>query len=294
MTEVVQVVLNGVLTGLVYGLVALSFIVIYRSARILNLAQGQVLVIGALILWSATATLRLPLLLALPLGFAGSAIVGLALERIVFRPLIGRSGFTVVMASIALMILLQGAAQAIWGAETRAFPQIFPAGAWRFGPFSVNATLLVGGVLTLMLTELLHWFFLHTREGLRLAAVAEDHYTALSMGISIERASRIAWMLGSLIATLAAMALLSGRLLGLSAAEIGIVALPVALLGGLELVRGAPLAGVIVGVGEALASAYLDPLTNGMTAKILPFLLMIGVLLVRPQGLFGWKTIERL
>ncbi|NJO35660.1 MAG: branched-chain amino acid ABC transporter permease [Rhodospirillales bacterium] len=145
-----------------------------------------------------------------------------------------------------------------------------------------------------MLAELLHWFFMHTREGLRLAAVAEDHYTALSMGISVERASRLAWVLGSGLAATAAVIFLSGRLLGLSAAEIGIVALPVALLGGLESVRGALVAGLIVGIGEALASAYLDPITNGMTAKILPFVLMIGVLLVRPQGLFGWKIIERI
>jgi len=291
---VIQVLVAGALTGLVYGLVALSFIVVYRAARVLNLAQGQVLLVAALLIWTFSSGLKLPLLLAIPLALAASAAVGILLDRIVFRQLIGKSGFTVVMASIALMILLQGLAQAVWGAETRAFPQVLPGGAWTLGPFSANASLVVGAVLTLVLSEALNWFFLHTREGLRLAAVAESHYTALSLGISVRRATTIAWILGGVLAAIAATVLLSGRLLGMSAAEIGLIALPVALLGGLESVRGAVLAGLIVGVGEALASAYLDPLTNGAVSRIFPSLLMVAVLLIRPQGLFGWRIIERI
>jgi branched-chain amino acid transport system permease protein len=104
----------------------------------------------------------------------------------------------------------------------------------------------------------------------------------------------VAWIFGALVATLAAIVLLSGNIVSLESAQIGFKALPVALLGGLESIKGAPLAGVIIGVGEALAAAYLDPLTNGAASGVLPYAVMVAVLLVRPQGLFGWKTIERL
>ncbi len=294
MIELAQTTIGGVLTGLVYGLVALSFVVIYRAARIVNVAQGQLVLVGAFLLWTAASALGLPLWLAVPAALAGTGLLGVVLERLVFRPLVGQSGFTIVLATIALLVLLQGLVQLLWGAETRPFPAVLPSGSLHLGPFRLNRTLLLGGVLTVLLTEVLHWFFLHTREGLRLAAVAEDHFTALSMGISVRRATTIAWLLGGALACLAAMVLLSGRLLGASAAGIGFVALPVALLGGLESVRGAALAGVIVGVGEALASAYLDPLTNGAMSPIFPFALMVIVLLIRPQGLFGWRVIERL
>jgi branched-chain amino acid transport system permease protein len=116
----------------------------------------------------------------------------------------------------------------------------------------------------------------------------------LSLGISVRAAIAIAWSLGTVVATFGAMVLLSGRIVSLEVASIGFKALPVALLGGLESVRGAPLAGVLIGIGEALAMAYLDPLTNGLASNVLPFAVMIAVLLVRPQGLFGWRRIERL
>jgi len=293
MVDFLQIVLNGVLTGLVYGIVAMSFVVIYRASRIVNLAQGEVLLIGAYFLWTATIGLHLPLLVGVVVALAASMGIGMILERTIFRPLIGQPAFSIVMASIGLMILLRGLLQVVWGAEDRQFPGILPGGALQIGDFLFNKALLIGAAATVVLVETLNWYFLHTDSGLRLAAVAEDHVTAMSMGVSVPRATNIAWVLGVGLASVAAVIVLSGTILGLSASAIGFRALPVALLGGLESVRGAPLAGVIIGVGEALASEYLDPLTNGAMSQVFPFLIMIGVLLVRPQGLFGWKIIER-
>ena len=299
MIGLVQILIDGVLVGLVYGLVAISFVVIYRASRIVNLAQGEVLVFGALLLWTFTSGLRAvgyeaPLAVGIALTFAGCVALGLALERFVFRPLISQPAFTIFMAGIALLILLHGAAQLVWGAETRSFPTLLPEGVFAVGPFSVNTRLFLGGILTVLLSIGLHLYFLHSRRGLRLAAVAEDHDIALSLGISVKSAIATAWILGTLVATCAAAVLLSGRIVSLDVAQIGFKALPVALLGGLESIRGAPLAGVLVGVGEALSMAYLDPLTNGAASGILPYGVMIAILLVRPQGLFGWKRIERL
>lgn len=211
-----------------------------------------------------------------------------------FRPLIGQPAFAIFMASIALLVMLRGFAQLIWTAETRPFPQVLPSGAIEIGPLLMTSRLAIGAAFTVALTIGLHLFFTRSRRGLRLAAVAEDHNTALSLGVSVRSAIAIAWVLGTIVATCGAIVLLSGRIISLDVATIGFKALPVALLGGLESIRGAPLAGALIGIGEALAMAYLDPLTNGVASNVLPFAVMIAVVLIRPQGLFGWKRIERL
>jgi branched-chain amino acid transport system permease protein len=294
-----QTLLDGALVGLVYGLIAVSFVVIYRASQIVNLAQGEVLVVGALFVWTFTLGATsighaVPLPAAIALTVAACVLLGLVLERLVFRPLIGQPAFAIFMASIALLVMLRGLTQLIWTAETRPYPQIQPSGAFEVGPFLVSTRLLIGAIFTILLTLALHLFFTRSRRGLRLAAVAESHNTALSLGISVRAAIAIAWSLGTVVATFGAMVLLSGRIVSLEVASIGFKALPVALLGGLESVRGAPLAGVLIGVGEALAMVYLDPLTNGVASNVLPFAVMIAVLLIRPQGLFGWRRIERL
>lgn len=294
MVELIQSLSSGVLLGLLYGIVALSFVVIYRASRVVNLAQGEVLMVGAFLAWMAATSFGLPLFLAIPAALVMSACFGLTIERFVFRPLTGQPIFSIVMASIGLIILLRGATMVIWGPATRPFPQVFPLGGIEIGPIMLNTALLIGGGITIICAEGLNWFFMRTDAGLRLAAVAEDHTTALSMGISVKKSATIAWVLGTTLATVAAIIMLSGSVLGVTAAEIGFRALPVALLGGLESVRGAVLAGIIIGMAEALASTYLDPMTNGALSQIFPFILIILVLLIRPQGLFGWKIIERI
>lgn len=299
MIDFLQIVIEGALVGLVYGLVAISFVVIYRASKIINLAQGEVLVVGAFLLWTFTEGAAgigypLPLPVSLVLTLGACIAFGWSIERTVFRPLIGQSAFTIFMAGVALLILLRGLSQLIWGAQSRSMPTILPEGAIELGPFLVNTRLLIGAIFTIALTQALHLFFTRSRLGLRLAAVAEDHVTAHSLGVSVRQAIALAWVLGTVVATAAAVVLLSGSILSLEVAIIGFKALPVALLGGMESIRGAPIAGVIIGVFEALASAYLDPLTNGAASGVLPYVVMIAVLLVRPYGLFGWRKIERL
>ena len=299
MIAVVQLLIEGVMVGLVYGLVAISFVVIYRASRIVNLAQGEVLVLGALILWTFTlgaaqSGYSMPLVLSLVATLAFCVLFGLTLERLVFRPLIGQPAFAIFMASIALLILLRGVAQLGWTAATRPFPVILPEGGFTIGPFLISTRLFIGGAFTIAVAFGLHAFFTRTRHGLRLAAVAESHDIALSLGVSVRWAIAVAWILGTVVATCAAVVLLSGRIISLDVAQIGFKALPVALLGGLESIRGALLAGIIIGLGEVLAMSYLDPLSNGTASGILPYAVMIVVLFIRPQGLFGWKKIERL
>jgi branched-chain amino acid transport system permease protein len=298
MIRFLQVVIDGTLVGLVYGLIAISFVVIYRASKIINLAQGEVLVFGALLLWTFTIGLHamgidVPLPVGVLLTIGACVVFGLLLERFAFRPLIGQPPFAIFMASIALLVMLRGLAQLLWTAETRPFPHVLPSGALTLGPFLISERLLIGGVFTILLAVGLQLFFTRSRRGLRFAAVAEDHNTALSLGVSVSNAIAVAWILGTVVATCGAVVLLSGRIVSLEVAGIGFKALPVALLGGLESVRGAPFAGIIIGVGEAMAMAYFDPITNGVASNVLPFAVMIAVVLIRPQGLFGWKRIER-
>lgn len=299
MMNLIQILIEGALVGLVYGLVAISFVVIYRASKIINLAQGEVVVVGAFLLWTFTAGADaagypIPLPIGLLLTFLACIAFGWTVERTIFRPLIGQSAFTIFMAGVALLILLRGLTQLIWGAQSRSAPVILPEGAIELGPFLINTRLLIGAIFTVILTQALHVFFTRSRLGLRLAAVAEDHTTAHSLGVSVRQAVAVAWILGTMVATAAAVVLLSGSILSLEVAVIGFKALPVALLGGLESIRGAPLAGLIIGIFEALASAYLDPMTNGAASGLLPYAVMIAVLLIRPYGLFGWRKIERL
>ncbi|MCA0871528.1 branched-chain amino acid ABC transporter permease [Seohaeicola saemankumensis] len=299
MIDLLQILIEGALVGLVYGLVAISFVVIYRASKIINLAQGEVLVVGAFLLWTfsegaAAAGYAIPMPVVIVLTLTGCVIFGWLVERTIFRPLIGQPAFTIFMAGVALLILLRGLTQLVWGAQSRSIPVILPEGAITLGPFLVNTRLLIGALFTVVLTVALHAFFTRSRLGLRLAAVAEDHTTAQSLGVSVKQAIAVAWVLGTVVATSAAVVLLSGSILSLEVAVIGFKALPVALLGGMESIRGAPLAGLIIGILEALCSAYLDPVTNGAASGLLPYVAMVAVLLIRPYGLFGWRRIERL
>jgi len=212
---------------------------------------------------------------------------------VIFRPLIGQPTFSIVMATIGLMILLQGLTLVVWGAEDRPFPLLFPRGAVKIGPLVFTRSIFWGGIISLGLFGVVSWLFERTRWGLKLTAVAEDHQVAQSMGISVKKSIATAWVIGSLLSAWAAVVFLNGQTLTFAASSIGLQALPVALLAGLESIWGAPLGGVIVGVGASLAAAYLDEYTGGAASEAFPYLLMLVILMIRPQGLYGWKIIER-
>ena len=161
------------------------------------------------------------------------------------------------------------------------------------GDIFIPRSLLYGGLITIATGFGLAWFFDKTRVGLRMTAVAEDHQVALSLGISVRASIAFAWILGAVLDTLGAVIYLSGKSLNFLASDIGLTALPVALLAGLESISGLLLAGIIVGVVQGLAIAYLDPWVGGAVGSILPFVIMLGILFIRPTGMFGWKTIER-
>jgi len=291
--DLVQYTFDGIFKGLLYAIIAIAFIVVYRSGRILNLAQGEILIFMAYVIWSFFSLIFFPFWAALALSFCAALLLGLVVERLIFRPLIGQPIWAIIMVSIGLMILIQGVTQVSWGGTERPFPVVFPESPVIIGPLLFSSSIFWGGLLSLVIVAGLTLVFGRTRWGLKLTAVAEEHQVAQAMGISVKKSIAVAWMIGCALSTFAAIVFLNGKTLTFAAAAIGLHALPVVLLAGLESISGAVVAGIIVGIGESMAAAYLDPYTDGAMSKAFPYLLMLLVLLIRPQGLFGWKIIER-
>lgn len=293
MIDFLNYLINGALSGLLYALIAMGFVVIYRASKVFNFAQGELVVFGGYMVWLTIIQMGLPMWVGLPIAFASSALFGFMIERIFFARLVGESVFSMVMVTIGLLILIRGIVLVLFGPQVRLFPIIFPLEPIILGDIIVSRSMLYGGIITIVIGIGLSWFFNRTRAGLTMTAVAEDHQVAMSMGISVQRSIAFAWVLGAVLSTLGAMVHLSGRSINMMSSDIGMTALPVALLAGLESLAGLLLAGLLVGVIQGLASAYLDPLVGGALGSVFPFIIMLVVLLIRPTGLFGWKTIER-
>ena len=288
-----QYTITGVLMGTLYAVIALAFNVIYRGARLFNLAQGEIVAVsGFLVTWLIVST-RLPVPVALLLAFICSIALGVLIERLIFRPMVGQPIFAVVMITVGMMILLRGLILMVWGPEPRAFPQIFPAEPIQIGALLFSQSIFWGALISLPLFAAISWFFEKTLRGLTMSAVAESHSAAQSLGISVMLSTAIAWGMAGGLSTFAAITFLSGQSLTFMVSDIGMRAIPVALLAGLESIWGALLAGIIIGVGESLAVGYLDPYTVGSASEAFPYIIMLVILLIRPQGLFGWKIIER-
>jgi len=294
MISLLSHVISGALTGLLFALISMGFIIIYRSARVFNFAQGEVLVAGGFLLWSFTQYFGLPVWLSLVLAIASSLVLGLLIERIVLRPLVGEELFALVMVTIGLLVFIRGLVLVIWGAEIHFVPPVFSLKGVKLGPLMLDRGLVYGGGLTIAMAALFSWFFNHTRMGMEMTAVAEDHQIALSLGLRVKRSIAAAWAISGVLCTLAAIIFVGGKGMTFLVGDIGMAALPVALLAGLESIGGLILAGLVVGVSMGVAEFFLDPIFEGGVAGVFPFAIMIIVLLIRPSGMFGWKTIERI
>ena len=294
MISLLSHVISGALVGLLYALIAMGFVIIYRSARVFNLAQGEIVVVGAFLIWSFAMHFELPMWLSLVLAFGGSLLLGLIIERTILRPLVGEELFALIMVTIGLMVLLRGVSLVIWGAGVHFIPPIFSLKGIKLGPFMLDRGLVIGAGMTVVVAFLFSWFFNRTRMGMEMTAVAEDHQIALSLGLNVKRSIAIAWAMSGVLCTLAAVVFLSGKGMTFLVGDIGLAALPVALLAGLESIGGLILAGLLIGVAMGVAEHFLDPIFQGGVASVFPFAVMIIILLIRPSGLFGWKTIERI
>jgi len=285
---------NGILIGLMYSLVALGFVLVYKATDAINFAQGEFVMIsgfvaaGALMVWGA------PLWLSVVLALAGMIILGFALERVMLRRLIGRPIIAVVMATIGLASILRGIGPFTIFSGTKPLPLPIREEPFLVGPLFIPPIQLLGAGVSLGFLAAFGWFFLKSRKGIAMRAVADNQQVALAMGINVERYFGVAWAMTGIVSALGGI--LWGNLLGVDVnlALVGFKVFPVVILGGLDSIPGAILGGLIVGVVENLAAGYIDPYVGGGTKDFAPYVLMIAALMVRPYGIFGKRIIERI
>jgi len=285
---------NGILLGLMYSLIALGFVLVYKATDAINFAQGEFVMIGGFVVAVAMAAHGAPWWAAAGIGLAAMIGFGFGLERAMLRPLIGRPVVAVIMATIGLAAVLRGLGPLVWGAETRALPLPISDEPLVLGPLLVSPIQLVGATVSLLFLAGFGWFFLRSRKGIAMRAVADDQQVAMALGINVERYFGIAWAMAGVVSALGGI--VWGNLLGVDVhlALVGFKVFPVVILGGLDSIPGAIVGGLIVGVVENVAAGYVDPLVGGGTKDFAPYLLMIVALMFRPYGIFGKPIIERI
>jgi len=284
---------NGILIGLMYALIALGFVLVYKATDAVNFAQGEFVMIAGILVAAALGVWGAPLWLAVGLGIGTMIAFGFGLERVMLRKLIGRPVIAVVMATIGLASILRGIGPTAFGAGSRPLPLPIPDEPFIIGPLFIPPIQLVGGLVSLLFLAGFGWFFVKSRKGIAMRAVADNQQVAMAMGVNVERYFAIAWGMAGIVSALGGLAW--GALLGVDVhlALIGLKVFPVVILGGLDSVLGAIVGGLIIGVVENLAAGYLDPLVGGGTKDFAPYVLMILMLMIRPYGIFGKRRIER-
>jgi len=291
-----EVLIGGLLSGVMYSLVALGFVLIYKASGVFNFAQGAMVFFAALT-FVGMQEMGLPFWLAFVATLGAMIVLGLATERIVLRPLVNQPPITLFMATIGLSFLVEGIAQLLWGAQVRGLDlgiQDEPIG-WITDSTGMNVSkfdLSAAGIAAVLVTSLA-LFFSRTRIGRALRAVADDHQAALAVGIPLQQIWAIVWSVAGFVALVAG--LLWGARNGVQFALtfVALKALPVLILGGFESVPGAIVGGLIVGASEKLAEVYIGPFVGGGIEGWFPYVLALLFLLVRPEGLFGEKHIDR-
>jgi branched-chain amino acid transport system permease protein len=284
---------NGVMIGLMYALIALGFVLIYKATDAINFAQGEFVMFAGFIAAGAAEYLHAPFWVVAVLSIGGMVLLGFALERVVLRPLIGRPVIAVVMATIGLAAVLRGSAVLVFGAGTRNIAIPIPDDPIPLGPVTLPPVEVLGASVSLVFLAGFTWFFLKSRTGIAMRAVADSQQVAMAMGINVRRYFAFAWALAGIVSALGG--LVWGAMLGVDnqLALVGLKVFPVMILGGLDSIIGAVVGGLIVGITENLAAGYFDPVVGGGTKDFVPYVLMIIVLMVRPEGIFGRRRIER-
>jgi branched-chain amino acid transport system permease protein len=289
-----QLTLNGLIVGALYGVVAMSFVLIYKASQVVNFAQGEFLLVGAWVCWWLLTTWQLPFWAGFLVTLAFMTIFGLVLQVIVLRPLIGEPVISVIMATIGLGIFFQALMKWMFGVFAQPFPQIFTTERVSIVGLEVQAVYLLSLGISLLIMIGFAWFFTSSKHGLAMRATAFDQQVAQSLGVSVPKVFAMSWAISAVISAVAGVVV--GVVNGVSSALsfYGIKVFPAVILGGLDSVLGAILGGLIVGVLENWAH-YVDSqwLNWGNMFQVAPFYALVLILLIKPYGLFGTKNIER-
>ncbi len=296
MTFFLQLVVTGFALGMVYALVAIGFVIILKCSEAFNIAQGHFVLIGGYLGYTFLVTFGLPIWASLLLAIVTAIIMGLLIERLTLRPLVGQPVVAIIMMTIALATVLEGLATLIWGGEYKAYHGVLPTVALKLGEISIPSETSIGLIVSIAAVAILMLLFRYTKIGLAMRATAEDLQVVQSAGIRATTVYAVSWVIACVVGVIGGILLggVSGVMTPL--AEVGLKAFAVVLLGGVNSIGGAIVAGIILGVLENIAAGYLDPLlpAGGGLAHVFPFIVIIIVLIFRPYGLFGLVRIERI
>jgi len=294
MLEFFQQAVSGLMIGSLYALVAASIVLVYKATHVVSLAHGQLVAFGALIFWLVLGGLALPLWISLIITFVLISLIGLLIERLTLRPLIGQPLISAFLMTFAIFITLEGVFVLYLKGQTRTLPAFLPTTNLSVAGISIPLNQLISFCVALCLFGVLSLIFKFTRVGLGMRATAEDHQLAQGTGINVRTIFSYIWILSAIAAAIAGIATANVMDIYYMLPYIGISGLIVAICGGLDSLVGALVVGLLLGVVENVAATYLDPLVGGGVKDVTAYAVLLLVLLIRPYGLFGLVRIERI
>jgi branched-chain amino acid transport system permease protein len=289
MSNLLNLTVYGLADGAILALAALGFVLIYKATSVINFAQGEFLLVGAYTVYAVFVLMGLPVVAAVLIGLVIAVLLGIGIERFVLRPLVGESAISVIMVTIGLAAVLRAVVQMFFGTAVREQPAILPRDSVPIlGALVPLNRLLVIAIAALVLAGFT-MFFRRSRHGIAMRAVADDQQAALTVGISVRRVFAMAWALAAASALVAGVLLADISAVEQNIAAFGLIVFPVVILGGLDSVPGTVVGGLTIGLLKQYVSGYADP---GL-AEVVPYLVLVAILMVRPYGLFGETRIER-
>ncbi|MHC1789916.1 branched-chain amino acid ABC transporter permease [Solidesulfovibrio sp.] len=289
-----QLLVSGLVIGSIYSLVALGFVIIYKATKVVNFAQGELVMVGAYICFSLTVQAKLPFLAAFFLTLGFSFILGIAIERLILRPMIGEPIISVIMVTIGLSSVLKSLVQLFWGTQIQVFPPVLPQEPVMIAGLPVAPVYLAAFALSIILFLIFSAFFKYSRLGIAMRATAFDQQAAASMGIGIKNIFALSWCIAAMVSSIGGVIL--GNINGINAqlGHLGLKVFPAVILGGLDSLLGAALGGLIIGVLENVCDgAAKEFLGLGGFKDVAAFIFLVIILMIKPYGLFGAREIER-
>ena len=285
-----EISLTGIASGGLYALAALAFVMVYKATRVVNIAIGEMLMVGAYLFFTFAVTFALPIWLAIPAAVLGAGLLGAVIERTMIRPLLGEPPISVFMVTVGLASVLVGLVEIIWTADQRRLPDFLPNTPVMVGDAFLAPKVFYGALIAVVLIAVVLLVFRFWRGGVALRATASDPTAAYSMGINVPRVFSLAWVVSAMLA--AVSGIIVGSIGGISSSMgvFGLSVLVVVIVGGLDSVLGALVGGLLIGLVEALAGTFL----GGEYKLLVTFIVLVVVLMIRPYGLFGTHEIERL
>lgn len=290
-----QLVISGLVIGSIYAAVALGFTIIYKATRVVNFAQGELLMVGAYVCFAFLVQMHLPFWAALLLTILFGMILAVLIERLILQPMIGEPIISIIMVTIGLALVLRSVVSAVWGTEILVYnPKLFPQEMINIAGMPISLEFVWCFVLSIFLLIVFSLFFKYSRAGVAMRATAFNQQVAQSMGISVKFIFALSWIISAVVSGIGGV--LIGNINGINSSlyHFGLKVFPATILGGLDSILGAALGGLIIGIlenlSDGLCNAYLD--LNGVK-EVAPYVFLVIILMVKPYGLFGTKEIER-